>query len=161
MGEYFKPWRRKVGVMTLLMAFVFMGLWMRSRLASDHVTLTTKSYQLITISSRLGILGCSWFDERIGLKFKFGWSADSITANSKASPNSNLLYSWDTPAISTGGRELHRGVSFAIQFCVIVIPLTLLSAYLLLSNPRKSTPKNEVDPVFRTTGIDGKTVLER
>lgn len=43
MGDYFKLWRRKIGVVTLLMACVFMVAWMRSLIATDSVTLPFKN----------------------------------------------------------------------------------------------------------------------
>jgi len=39
MREFFRGWRRKVGVMTLLMACVFMGGWLRSLITTDSVDL--------------------------------------------------------------------------------------------------------------------------
>ena len=35
MGEYFKPWQRKVGVLTLLIALVFMNGMLRSHEIED------------------------------------------------------------------------------------------------------------------------------
>ena len=35
MGEFFKGWRRKIGVMTLVAALAAMGLWLRSNLCLD------------------------------------------------------------------------------------------------------------------------------
>ena len=37
MGEFFKGWRRKVGVVTLAMALVFMGGWVRSLVIDDFM----------------------------------------------------------------------------------------------------------------------------
>ena len=39
MGDYFKPWRRKIGVLTLVMACVFMGAWVRSNSILDELLL--------------------------------------------------------------------------------------------------------------------------
>jgi len=35
MGEFFKGWRRKTGVVTLVMACVFMSAWVRSQTTID------------------------------------------------------------------------------------------------------------------------------
>ena len=40
MGDYFKPWRRKIGVVTLMLACVFMGGWMRSIFFLDFISVT-------------------------------------------------------------------------------------------------------------------------
>jgi hypothetical protein len=147
MREFFRGWKRKVGCVTLLLACVFTAGWLRSRFVTDHITLTTKAYPLITITNRLSILEASWFDDKLKLTFHRRWTVTPITAQSKPSPNSKLFFWWDTPPLSTGGREIHRGDSFAIRYFVIVIPLTLLSAFLLLSKPRPSNQKTTVDVV--------------
>src|SRR6266700_4979357 len=37
MGDYFKPWRRKLGVVTLLLACVFVAGWVRSLSTFDSI----------------------------------------------------------------------------------------------------------------------------
>ncbi len=37
MADFFRGWRHKVGVVTLMMALFFIGAWMRSLTVSDHV----------------------------------------------------------------------------------------------------------------------------
>src|SRR4051794_40257879 len=44
MGEFFKPWRRRIGVVTLLMALVFMGGWLRSHSFVDYVVFPGKIF---------------------------------------------------------------------------------------------------------------------
>jgi hypothetical protein len=39
MGDYFKPWRRKIGVVTLVVACVFMAGWIRSFNFADAIQL--------------------------------------------------------------------------------------------------------------------------
>ena len=40
MNEVFRGWKRKVGVVTLVLACVFMGLWLRSfTTTNDQITL--------------------------------------------------------------------------------------------------------------------------
>ena len=39
MGEFFKGWRRKAGVVTLVMALAFLGVWARSFRKVDNLVL--------------------------------------------------------------------------------------------------------------------------
>ena len=39
MNNFFSGWRRKVGVFTLFLAFVFVGGWVRANLSNDRVTI--------------------------------------------------------------------------------------------------------------------------
>src|SRR5689334_11887992 len=47
MGEYFKPFRRKIGVITLVMACVFSAGWIRSRNTSDFLRLNVGRDQIV------------------------------------------------------------------------------------------------------------------
>ena len=144
---YFRPLRRKIGVLTLLMALAFMTGWIRSCFMSDHLGFSTKSYPLITFSSRLGILDFSWFDEGLQLKTNFQWSSNPIPKNAKADPKSNRLFWWEERPLSTsGGSNGQGGNAFSIQYSVIAVPLTLLSAWLLLSRPRAKRAVNHQVP---------------
>jgi hypothetical protein len=52
MGDFFKPWRRRIGVVTLVMACAFMGWWVRSQFYYDAVASDTRLNQLFVISER-------------------------------------------------------------------------------------------------------------
>src|SRR5664279_4247082 len=39
MREFFKGWKRKVGIVTLLLALMFMGAWGRSHISKDQISL--------------------------------------------------------------------------------------------------------------------------
>jgi len=93
MGEFFKGWRRKIGVVTLVLACVFAVDWMR--LADYSV--------------------------------KEGRTSDVPWLPTVMHPQLGVPYGW------------------------IVLPLTLLSGYLLLSKPRLSKPKQTTEPA-PTTG---------
>jgi hypothetical protein len=54
-GESFKPLRRKVGVLTLLMACAFVAAWVRSFTASDYILIPTKFAGHMFGSDQLGL----------------------------------------------------------------------------------------------------------
>ena len=78
MGDFFKPWRRKIGVVTLVFACLVAGGWVRSLTVREVISIPLQDSEEIFF----------WF---------------------------------------------------------LVVPLTLLSAYLLLVKPRVAKPKTIVD----------------
>jgi len=59
MSAFFRPWRRRIGVLTLLIAMVFMALWLRSIRTEDVVSMKTRNgrfeYLLISSNSDLRV----------------------------------------------------------------------------------------------------------
>jgi len=137
MGEFFKPWRRKIGVVTLVLACVFMGGWVRSYSFTD---------QLIPPGQT------STFHVWVSLRGRFAWMkvqgqaarvAPSLPMFSSAPGNSpcpiDREYSkwyWQFMGFGSGTGNAHIYLFWTIPYWSIVVPLTLLSAWLLLSKPR-------------------------
>ena len=152
MGDYFHNWKRKLGVVTLLVTCVFMGGWVRSLLVEDYFTLR------------------DWIDLPVD---------DFVISGLGTRPHFLQLMRQTPPPIAPGPPEIATPIeievepvdtndsdaceldenrqwggsaSFGVQFCClfstdetfaeipfwsIVAPWTLLSAWLLLS-PRKT-----------------------
>lgn len=104
MPIYFHGCRRKIGVMTLVMACVFLTPWVRSMgtwpVGEGH------KFSLEFMESRV--------DFRV----------DHLSDISHDGYTSTHLFKFSAP------------------YWAIVIPLTLLSAYLLLRNPRRPKPES-------------------
>jgi hypothetical protein len=98
MGDYFKPWRRTIGVLTLLMACVFAGAWVRSLIVCDEYA--THDY------------GCG--------------SRDILRLHAGV-----IRYLIHDGTLREERTLFHCGYVFP------TIPLAMLSAWLLLSKPRK------------------------
>ena len=98
MGDFFKPWRRKIGVVTLVMALASAGLW-----------------GLAQSKAKREIRAQATIDEGYGV---------AIT------PMAVQAFKYDLDRGRLGG-------GITIPHWAIVIPLTLFSAWLLLSTPRK------------------------
>ena len=141
MGGFFRGWKRKVGVLTLLMSCGLVGEWVRSLYIVDSVDLSC------------GMLGRGSFLSVNGL---FAWSIgfeDSAFFRWKTVPLSEILID--------GSMYFHDGFAFGessfgfngsripvfIPYCVVVIPLSLLSAWLLLSKPQKLNPMKLTEPI--------------
>ena len=162
MREFLRGWKRKVGVCTLVMACVFVAGWVRSMSCSDSVRircgrfcdeqLSSYDGQLLwdhqIINFRRSMSGVSW--PRVSWNV-YSFNAlgnldrENITFEIKSLRSGVALYS---AKISQAGKIVSvpsNCVVFA-PYWSIVIPLTLLSGWLLLSKPRASKAKPISEP---------------
>lgn len=151
MGEYFKPWRRKIGVVTLAMACVFMGAWIRSQLICDFFGRFHNGTFLLEFEALNGnLVWCStskpWFT---GKPEPLRWIVHVAPNDFKLFEENSIHWSTQFLGFAIGEmeppvwpvRELwwrNRPI-WVIPYWHIVIPLTLLSAYLLLSKTKQPT----------------------
>jgi hypothetical protein len=167
MGELFKGWRRKIGVVTLVMACSFMGLWVRSQSVSDWFMFTVQPGRLVFLISYPN--GLMWVRSEFKREVRAGaiWSPVPITKNDfderiVFSPRDELVIEWrwkwmgfcfsinkdsEERIRSQNGLTLNREAFWFVPHWSIVIPLTLLAAWLLLSKPR-SKPAKPQSPSF-------------
>ena len=166
MGEFFKPWRRRIGMMTLVMALVFMVGWVRSPLVTDMIGYSTRVNSADT-----------WFSADM----RFGWFGLRIDPKKRLATNpshdfkGSAFPSWSTLPTSQSrkmysflrsnrrwlgfdvGKEV-TGFAFdwvfylAVPYWSVVIPLTLISVWLLLSKPRPSTPNKFPETIIKDGG---------
>jgi hypothetical protein len=125
MRGFFKGWKRKLGVVTLGLACLFAAGWVRSLSVRDATRFTVTARQN-AISSAEGHI--SWV----------AWNAN-VFRNSDALWISRALVrgKWAWTCFDTDDFEGVAGrVALAIPYFAIVIPLSLLSAWLVLSKPK-------------------------
>ena len=130
MGEFFKPWRRKVGIVSLLMALVFMGGWVRSGNWAD-VFYSRSGYALMSAKHHLTWLrvrGVGSQSRRPFLK----WESDDFSEEPWAY-NNKFSDRQIVTKFFPGNLTM-----WAVPYWSIVVPLTLLAAWLLLSKPRNA-----------------------
>ncbi len=150
MGEFFKGWRRKTGLALLAMACVLMVGWMRSRLFQDTFTVSLRSssqIRLVSASQHLVIakINISMAEGEASNRERF-WMSRRIDFTGW------LFTSADTTPIYFGFHghsfwiDEHLIVVFGTSVSVtklhfpywsLVLPLTLLSAWMILIKPRK------------------------
>ena len=159
MGEFFKPWRRKIGVVTLVMACVLAAGWMRSLYCIDAVEFYSgwnTATSVVSVDRSICWARYNYNGHPISLP-----TVESIEI--PPSPSTGI-YSPARPywgikinGFRGPGRNGYRppvlevsvddggGVNFTrcaiVPYWSIVIPLTVLSACLLLSKPRKTTSR--------------------
>jgi hypothetical protein len=137
-GDYFTPWRRKFGVLTLVMACVFAAGWVRSISIEDQIQIKPPDRWhrfLHVFESSHSVI--SW----VALDMQFGeiqWQSAPVGADRET-----MLLEWFPQYAER--REKKYVKNWEVPYWSIVIPLTLLSAWLLLIDPRKranSPPQN-------------------
>ena len=145
MGDYFKPLRRKIGVMMLLVACVFAAGWMRSQFIQDSVSCSFGGATDHAIFS---------VDRHIAISIQYGtnrdlpfvwprWNTLSETdieeffSYPDFSKHPDISWKWRSFCFSMMKIEWSGSSSFTwvIPYWAIISPLILLSAWLLLSKP--------------------------
>ncbi len=160
MGKFFNGWRRKLGLVTLILACVLMVGWLRSLNTQDTFTIgfgSSTQCKLVSIAGRMIIANVSIDGERPIRSVP--WTSQKIKGDGwemvlQLPDNSQFRWinSISPDLFSTGDEEMGANfVSFVVKWCqfpywFITIPLTLISAFLLLTKPRNSTSEKLVDP---------------
>lgn len=143
MREFFQGWRRKAGYATLVIAIAFTAGWIRSPRIHDDWSWQLGSTAHAVMSHR----GTIYWIRAFGLPRKNAgpyWNMYAIE-EVEAGPDTwaraiEVEWRWDFLGFHAGAMI----VSFILPYWSIVIPLTLLSAYLILWKPRPK-PKGEPD----------------
>ena len=160
MGEFFRGWRRKCGVLTLLMASVFEAAWVRSLSTSDAILIPRTKSEFIRLDSRSGRF--SWnhvHNDQVTIPTMI-WRSDPIdpTDSDVVFDHSNYVFVWrlhwgpiDAGRVHSPGDGRVKSSYVILRYWFITIPLTFISLWLLLSKPHKSTPKT----ITETTANEG------
>jgi hypothetical protein len=130
MREFFRGWRRKVGCMTLVMACVVMGGWLRSLACLDefwleglgqyHELILTDGSVHWIVRDGMWNLDCSWTT----------YASHDRQARTK-------ILEYLIRSEQYGLNPDHHTSIWHFTILPVAIPLTLLSAYLILWEPRK------------------------
>ena len=158
MKEFFKPWRRKFGVLTLMLACVAVCGWVRSYTTADDIVFLGGKLSYEDVGSFNGSVG--WWhhetDGGVGFANKvLQWKAFPL--NEFISSDYDLYVTWHLDVSGFRyGRYIPTGTFKAtclvIPYWSLVIPLTFLSAYLLLKKPQTSTSKKTPEPTANEGG---------
>lgn len=139
MRAFFTGWRRKVGLVTLAIAMVFMGGWLRCFVVDDFELVDFDEWGVATPDQSLCVYRYNLDSvqnlQMTPMSFPIG------TLPPEADPGSAGLQSGDLqlPAGPVGiDFDVELVPVVTIPFWAIVLPLTLLSAWLLVFAPRSS-----------------------
>jgi hypothetical protein len=142
MPTYFHGWRRKIGVLTLVMACVLIAGWIRSFLQEDVWVMIKGDATVGIIISNDGSLCWSQADDPAipDVALRFEYVNFNPFPDPKGFDEKDIQWIWRFAGCGFGKR-FNEIYASSLQCCEIaympiVIPLTLLSAWLLLSKPR-------------------------
>ena len=156
MGEFFKGWRRKAGLVTLAMACLLMVGWLRSSVVLDWFTIGYDAPNSHVVDSGSGCIG--WvriFDTRSEKQWTGGFCLPEMSWMTRINSSENRwlgVTGWDdVPNERFVWRYRCAGFEFGevekdsiemsiavIPYWSLVLPLTLLSARLIFAKPRKA-----------------------
>ncbi|MEI8380571.1 MAG: hypothetical protein WCJ09_10610 [Planctomycetota bacterium] len=122
MGEFFRGWRRKLGSILLLMAFLAYGEWMRSYVYYDLIWIEAfnTSCGFVTNAGKFRVeIGGTQFEEL------YGWRDYPI------SEAENLMFGTPNGPVRTSDANL--------PFCPFVLAITLLSGALIIYPGKRSS----------------------
>jgi hypothetical protein len=134
MHTFFHGWRRKTGVVTLVMAMLLTCAWMRNRVARDEVWFTLHDRHHKVIAPKGGFVWVSW-DARNDLQLK--WDIGSLQTDTYSGMDRTTLAKHWHDHFDKAGLAPR---TWTAHYLTIVLPLTFLSAYLILWKPRKRDP---------------------
>jgi hypothetical protein len=137
MREFFKGWRCKAGCVVLVMAVAAMGAWIRSRAVLDHLSMPINGRNW-SISSVSGVI--LWLSRDCATEHDQSWRWASVNMDQLDVTDAELL---DTSRFMLNGL---RPKQCKITYWSITIPLTLLSAYLILWKPRTKAKVSDQPP---------------
>jgi len=141
MREFFKGWRRKVGCGTLVLACVIAIVWMRSLFIAEGVMYRSDKSTVHNIRSTPGGLIWSGIHEEGSSFVARNEYYRLIEGNAFTNPlETNRQWSCNLVGIEFGATQTSPGISeqvWVIRYWTFAVPLTLLSAYLILWKPRK------------------------
>lgn len=160
MREFFQGWKRKVGVVTLILACFVVGLWIRSLIVFDLIEVATWKHQAIALVT-FPTFFAVFFDSDPDADFKPLMWTSKATANIKKDPLISLNYEEaytsikyrNHPFVIGPNQRLVRPKANPARLLIDLripyvssIPLALLSAWLLLSKPRTRQPAPASEP---------------
>lgn len=164
MRDFFHGWRRKAGVISLVMACVLMGTWVRGHFIVDRLSYYPKGAPmqwLATSPHGIEWAGCEQpgqFADDTFLNFRWASGPDPFATMGYIDrwAGWHVLWNWkfcgfQFGAFQRGTKSIYGESNSAmpvfaevsiwiIPFWSIILPLTFLSAYLLLWKPRKRVP---------------------
>ena len=162
MGDFFKPLRRKIGVLTLLISLTLMWCWMRSNVVGDVIEVGRVFSRLREVRSERGDIWWMSFNECPSDESR-RWQTWIISSNPnepdyfRSAQRNELPWHqrwqirFEKHVRNIGvppTTKQYLGHGFMLPYAYVVIPFTLLSAYLLLSIPcqKPSLPQPDIQP---------------
>ena len=147
MREFFRGWRRNLGLVTLVIALVLMAGWIRSEAIGDDITF------------RIGKCGTEIRSEKSHITAIMTWARDEgrwLPENEWTtgfSPDGKSESMWERAGFlpnmwvhNDAGSTISTQRLLMFPYWLLVSSFSLLSGYLLLVKPRSAIPMKTSDP---------------
>jgi hypothetical protein len=141
--EFFRGWRRKAGLMTLAMALLLMVAWTRSYSVYSMLGFAVGGRQFM-VQAGTGYVRWSGWSSRTAEPLISAWQTLTLNEDHERA----LI----VRQLAIDGSE--DSVSWLIPYWSLVLPLTLLSAWLLLSKSRAANSAKEANRACLTKRDD-------
>ncbi len=158
-GRFINGWQRKTGLVTLVMACVFAGFWISSYWYGGEVMELVRRHNQHDLHDRLVSFPGEivWAQARnLNASQSFTEFFGSMSLGNGESPYGDLVcaipitWRWNLIGLRYGDGLDAEGDNacsiITVPYRLVVIPLILISAFLLLSKSSKSTSKKAVEP---------------
>ena len=148
MREFCRGWRRKVGLVTLAMVMLLMAGWMRSVVVWNRISVCSGQYTIHQFSSSGGRLGWERRENDVYSNlplvfFDSDVNSSDLFAYEKHPSDNYFEWQFDSGGFVCCKVTDDEGfVPFTLvimPYWSLVLPLTLLSAWLILGKTRKAT----------------------
>ncbi len=144
MGDFFHGWRRKLGVVALLMACLITTAWVRSLRVEDRLVFFSAKNALQSLHAWNGAVSWTSFygktesDSVVLTKAFRNWSTfPAFTGLVRYERYFLWLGVFPACEVSSAGMQ---GAMCLVSYWSIVVPLMLLSGYLLICQPQPRRP---------------------
>ncbi|MDB5343017.1 MAG: hypothetical protein JWP89_1394 [Schlesneria sp.] len=139
MHTFFQGWRRKAGGVTLLMACVVTGMWVRARQVDDVFGYSLFGMRYIVATSADGLRLWQWNEAEVEAAHA---NQHSVMINWGEIPGPDDFRGLENWPLYAEVIRTVIGTPDQVWYCEVTywpltIPLILLSAYLILWKPRK------------------------
>lgn len=142
MFEFFEGWRRRIGCGLLVMACVLTGGWVRSQVVFDWIIVQLGTRHLIHIQSNKSSLCFCWEHDSVwhlGRQYLPNWGTLDSSRDwiEPWGARWKLRFGPFRALITTTDQIEIAGLRVIGSYWSFIIPLTLLSACLILWKPRR------------------------
>ena len=152
MSEFFQGWRRKIGAVTLTMACVVMGLWVRSSFLGDSLAFSVGGDRYLWLASfrqSLMLIVVRTSDTDFAGLVPQWDTQPVIVADQPPWDDPNIEWVWRLGHYGYGvssrpDQDFHVGM-LVFPHWSVVLPLTALAAFLLLTKSQKSNPNKNAE----------------
>jgi hypothetical protein len=141
MREFFRGWRRKAGCVMLAMACLLTAAWIRSFALHDVVAIPLWNSYTYVVS----VNG----DFAVELTYPVPAGADPFWMTMRQDSDAtifeflqdNIVWKWRGAGLAISKTSPGHTTDYIVHYAWLTLPLTLLSAYLILWKPKPRVPK--------------------